>query len=93
MAFDYKKAYKDLYLPPRQPHILDVPPMNFLAVRGTGDPNAEGGAYQAAMGLLYGVAFTIKMSKLGSLPCHRGILRLCGTAPGGLMVAGGTDGP
>lgn len=66
MAFDYKKAYKDLYLPPRQPHILDVPPMNFLAVRGTGDPNAEGGAYQAAMGLLYGVAFTIKMSKLGS---------------------------
>ena len=66
MAFDYKKAYKDLYLPPRQPHILDVPPMNFLAVRGTGDPNAEGGAYQAALGLLYGVAFTIKMSKLGS---------------------------
>ena len=63
MAFDYKKAYKDLYLPPRQPHILDVPPMNFLAVRGTGDPNAEGGAYQAALGLLYGVAFTIKMSK------------------------------
>ena len=66
MAFDYKKAYKDLYLPPRKPHILDVPPMNFLAVRGTGDPNAEGGAYQAALGLLYGVAFTIKMSKLGS---------------------------
>ena len=66
MAFDYKKAYKDLYLPPRKPHILGVPPMNFLAVRGTGDPNAEGGAYQAAMGLLYGVAFTIKMSKLGS---------------------------
>ena len=52
MAFDYKKAYKDLYLPPRKPHILDVPPMNFLAVRGTGDPNAEGGAYQAALGLL-----------------------------------------
>ena len=62
MAFDYKKAYKDLYLPPRQPHLLDVPPMNFLAGRGTGDPNAEGGAYQTAMGLLYGVAFTIKMS-------------------------------
>ncbi len=66
MAFDYKKAYKDLYLPPRQPQIITVPPMNFLAVRGAGDPNAEGGDYQAAMGLLYGVAFTIKMSKLGS---------------------------
>ena len=45
MAFDYKKAYQDLYLPPRQPQIIAVPPMTFLAVRGEGDPNAPDGAY------------------------------------------------
>lgn len=65
MAFDYKKEYKEFYLPKNVPSIVNVPPMNFLAVRGTGDPNEEGGAYKAAMGLLYGIAFTIKMSKLG----------------------------
>lgn len=62
MAFDYKKEYKEFYLPPRTPGIVDVPPMNFVAVRGSGDPNVEGGEYQQAMGLLYGIAFTIKMS-------------------------------
>lgn len=66
MAFDYKKTYPDLYLPPRQPQIVAVPPMNFLAVQGQGDPNVPDGAYQAALRLLYGIAFTIKMSKLGS---------------------------
>lgn len=65
MAFDYKKAYRAFYLPPRQPQILTVPPMHFLAVRGHGDPNEEGGAYQAAIGRLYAVAYTIKMSKFG----------------------------
>ena len=65
MAFDYKKAYKEFYLPPSAPQIIAVPPMNFLAVRGQGDPNEEGGAYQHALGLLYAVAYTIKMSKLG----------------------------
>ena len=64
MPFDYKKAYQDLYLPPRQPQIIAVPPMTFLAVRGEGDPNAPDGAYQQALRLLYAVAFTIKMSKL-----------------------------
>lgn len=65
MAFDYKKENKELYSPARRPSIVDVPPMQFAAVRGSGDPNAEGSAYQAAIGLLYGVAFTIKMSKMG----------------------------
>ncbi len=66
MAFDYKKEYKEFYLPKAAPQLVDIPPMNFLAVRGKGDPNAEGGEYKAAMGLLYGLAFTIKMSKKGS---------------------------
>ena len=62
MAFDYKKEYKEYYLPPKKPGIVTVPPMRYLAVRGQGDPNAEGGAYQQAIGLLYGAAYTIKMS-------------------------------
>ena len=64
MAFDYKKEYKEFYLPPRTPGLITVPAMNFLAVRGKGDPNEEGGAYKQALGMLYAVAFTIKMSKL-----------------------------
>lgn len=66
MPFDYKKEYKEWYLPPKKPGIVTVPAMNFLAVRGQGNPNEEGGAYQQAVGLLYAVAYTIKMSKLGS---------------------------
>ena len=65
MAFDYKKEYKEFYLPPKTPGIVTVPAMNFLAVRGQGDPNEEDGAYKQALGMLYAVAFTIKMSKLG----------------------------
>lgn len=65
MAFDFKKEYKEFYLPPAKPGLVDVPAMNFITVRGEGDPNAPGGAYQDAIGLLYGVAFTIKMSKMG----------------------------
>ena len=65
MPFDYKKEYKEFYLPPQTPGLVTVPAMNFLAVRGQGDPNQEGGAYKEALGLLYAVAFTIKMSKLG----------------------------
>ena len=63
MAFDYKKEYKEFYLPPKAPGIVTVPAMNFLAVRGRGDPNEEDGAYKQALGMLYAVAFTIKMSK------------------------------
>lgn len=65
MAFDYKKEYKEFYMPRSKPEIVDVPAMNFLAVRGKGDPNVEGGAYKTAIGLLYSIAFTIKMSKMG----------------------------
>lgn len=63
MAFDYKKEYKEFYLPPRTPGIVTVSAMNFLAVRGQGDPNEEDGAYKRALELLYAVAYTIKMSK------------------------------
>ena len=66
MAFDYKKEYKEFYMPPKTPTIVTVPPMNYLAVRGQGDPNAEGGEYKQAIEQLYGVAYTIKMSKKGS---------------------------
>lgn len=64
-AFDYKKEYKEFYLPPRKPQIMEIPAMNFLAVRGMGDPNEEEGDYKAAIGLLYSIAYTIKMSKMG----------------------------
>ena len=66
MAFDYKKEYKEFYMPKAKPEIVKVPKMNYLAVRGSGDPNVEGGEYKASIGLLYAIAFTIKMSKMGS---------------------------
>lgn len=66
MAFDYKKEYKEFYLPPKKPQIITIPPMNFVAVQGKGDPNDPEGEYQAAMELLYGIAYTIKMSYKGS---------------------------
>ena len=65
MAFDFKKEYSEFYLPKDQPGIVDVPKMNYIAVRGSGDPNAEDGEYKQSIGLLYGIAFTIKMSKKG----------------------------
>lgn len=65
MAFDFKKEYKEFYLPKDKPAVVTVPRMNFIAVRGQGDPNEEGGAYKQAIELLYGVAYTIKMSKKG----------------------------
>ena len=66
MAFDFKKEYKEFYMPKDKPSIVTIPPMNYLAVRGHGDPNEEAGEYKDAIGLLYGIAFTIKMSKKGS---------------------------
>ena len=62
MAFDFKKEYKEFYLPQNRPEIVTVPKAKYLAVRGQGDPNEEGGAYQAAIGVLYAVAYTLKMS-------------------------------
>ena len=64
--FDYKKEYKEFYLPKNKPELIDVPAMNYIAVRGQGDPNEEGGEYKAAIGLLYAIAFTIKMSEKGN---------------------------
>ncbi len=65
MAFDFKKEYKEYYLPQNKPEIIEIPAMNFIAVRGCGNPNAKEGAYQQSIGLLYGIAYTIKMSYLG----------------------------
>ena len=62
MPFDFKKEYKEFYLPPAKPVIVIVPKANYIAVRGKGDPNDEGGAYQQAIGILYAVAYTLKMS-------------------------------
>ena len=64
MAFDFKKEYKEFYLPRNNPQIVTVPPVNYIAVRGKGDPNDEGGVYKAAIGVLYAIAYTIKMSKM-----------------------------
>lgn len=63
MPFDYKKEYKEFYLPKAVPQLVSLPPMQYLAVRGKGDPNEEGGVYQQAIGLLYGVAYTLKMCR------------------------------
>ena len=65
MAYDFKKEFRELYRPSGKPSIVTVPPMSYVAVRGKGDPNVEGGEYQSALPLLYGVAYTIKMSKKG----------------------------
>jgi len=62
MAFDYKKEYKEYYLPATKPTIIEIPEMRFLAVRGSGNPNEENGEYQRALNLLYGMAYTLKMS-------------------------------
>ena len=65
MPFDYKKEYKEFYMSPKKPGIVEVPPMNYIAVRGKGNPNDENGEYKESIGLLYGIAFTIKMSHKG----------------------------
>lgn len=65
MAFDYKKEYKEFYMPKRKPEIIEVPSMNYIAVRGKGNPNEEGGEYKRAISILYTLAFTIKMSYRG----------------------------
>ena len=65
MAFDYKKEYKEFYMPKDKPSVVTVPSMNYIAVRGQGDPNVEDGEYKQAIGMLYGIAYTIKMSKKG----------------------------
>ena len=66
MAFDYKKEYKEFYMPANKPSIVTVPKMNYIAVRGKGNPNDESGEYKDSIWLLYAIAFTIKMSYKGS---------------------------
>ena len=66
MAFDYKKEYKEFYMPKNKASIIEIPKMNYIAVRGKGDPNEEKGEYKTSIGLLYGIAFTIKMSDTGT---------------------------
>ncbi len=62
MAFDFKKEYKEFYMPKNKPQIINVPKTNYIALRGKGNPNEEGGAYQQAISILYAVAYTLKMS-------------------------------
>ena len=62
MAFDYKKEYKEFYLPKNKPELVNVPKANYIAVRGKGDPNEEDGEYKRSIGILYSVAYTLKMS-------------------------------
>ena len=62
MAFDFKKEYKEFYMPRSKPEIINVPKANYIAVRGTGDPNEENGSYQKAISVLYAAAYTLKMS-------------------------------
>ncbi len=62
MAFDFKKEYKEFYMPKNKPHIITIPTTNYIAVRGTGNPNDENGAYQQSISILYAVAYTLRMS-------------------------------
>ncbi len=66
MAFDFKKEYKEFYMAGNKPEIVTVPAANYLSVRGKGDPNQEGGEYKLAVGVLYALAYTLKMSYKGS---------------------------
>lgn len=66
MAFDYKKEYKEFYMPKKKPGIVEIPKMNYIAVRGKGNPNDEDSEYKNSIGLLYAIAFTIKMSYKGT---------------------------
>lgn len=65
MIFDFKKEYKGLYMPKKKPEIITVPTMNYIAVRGKGNPNEKDGVYQQAISVLYAVAYTLKMSYKG----------------------------
>ena len=77
MAFDYKKEYKEFYMPKSKPSIIEIPKMNYIAVRGKGNPNEENGEYKNSIGLLYGIAFTIKMSYKGRIRSRVTLNMLC----------------
>ena len=65
MLFDFKKEYKEIYLPSKNPTIIEIPKMNYISIKGRGNPNEENGEYQKAMTLIYGIVYTIKMSCKG----------------------------
>lgn len=71
MAFDFKKEYKEFYMPKNKPSIINVPKMTYIAVRGKGNPNDKNGEYQVAVGLLYVIAYTLKMSYKGDYKVDR----------------------
>lgn len=91
MAFDFKKEYSEFYMPKNKPQIVTVPPANYIAVRGMGDPNEEGGAYKAAISVLVRGGLYHQNEQNGRSP-HGGIFRFRGAAAGGLLVAGGRRG-
>lgn len=66
MAFDFKKEYKEFYKPKNKPSIIEIPKMNYIAVRGKGNPNEENGEYKQAISLLYAIAYILKMSYKGT---------------------------
>jgi hypothetical protein len=70
MSFDFKKEYKEFYLPKNKPSIIEIPKMNYLAIRGKGNPNEENGDYKKTIGLLYQIAYTIKMSAKKNYKIH-----------------------
>lgn len=67
-TFDFKKEYKELYLPGTLPTIINIPEMKFITVTGKGNPNQEDGEFPHAVELLYAICYTIKMSKMGGNP-------------------------
>jgi hypothetical protein len=71
MPFDYKKEYKAFYMPTVTPAIVEIPKMNFIAVSGEGNPNENDGEYSTALNLLYGIAYTLKMSNKGNYNIKR----------------------
>lgn len=66
MAFDYKKEFKEYYMPKAKPEIVTIPSMNYIALKGKGNPNIENGEYQQAVAVLYAIAYTLKMSYKGN---------------------------
>ena len=76
MAFDFKKEYKEFYMPKNKPEIVNVPKANYIAVRGKGNPNEEGGAYQQAISVLYAVAYTYLLLAENGLQDGPPIIRL-----------------
>lgn len=101
MSFDYKKEYKEFYMPPKTPGIIEIPQMSYLAVRGKGDPNEPDGEYKESIGLLYSIAFTIKMSYKGShkiagyfsyvVPPLEGLWWQCAQDSSGNPLSGGME--